>query len=211
MSTYHKIQSVCLRDSSNNYKTFLENEWTTDAFRYLALNRWIFTEKVDGTNIRIYGDGGIHGRTDKAQIPPFLLHRLVEIASGIKDYFEEYFDGEDKEVILYGEGYGPKIQKGGGNYNDYVDFVLFDIRMEGNWLIRELVEDIANRLNIDTVPIIGEGTLLDAVAMCRYGFDSQWGDFEAEGIVARPDVELLDRRGNRVITKVKCKDFPKRT
>jgi hypothetical protein len=39
------------------------------------------------------------------------------------------------------------------------------------------------------------------------GVKSWWGDFDAEGIVARPQVELFTRAGHRIITKLKCKDF----
>ena len=41
----------------------------------------------------------------------------------------------------------------------------------------------------------------------KKGFISKWGDFQAEGIVARPQVELKARNGKRVITKIKNKDF----
>ena len=33
-------------------------------------------------------------------------------------------------------------------------------------------------------------------------------DAEMEGIVCRPLFELADRRGNRMIVKIKCRDFP---
>lgn len=46
--------------------------------------------------------------------------------------------------------------------------------------------------------------------MARLGFKSTWGDFQAEGIVARPSVELKNRAGERIITKIKCKDFPRK-
>jgi hypothetical protein len=36
---------------------------------------------------------------------------------------------------------------------------------------------------------------------------SRWGEFEAEGLVARPEVELFDRAGHRIITKIKAKDL----
>lgn len=45
------------------------------------------------------------------------------------------------------------------------------------------------------------------VDMVRRGFMSQWGEFIAEGIVARPKVELQTKAGSRIITKVKYKDF----
>jgi hypothetical protein len=44
-------------------------------------------------------------------------------------------------------------------------------------------------------------------AIAQVGFTSTWGDFQAEGIVARPAVEMKTRSGHRIITKVKCKDF----
>ena len=43
--------------------------------------------------------------------------------------------------------------------------------------------------------------------LARKGFNSYWGDFKAEGIVARPAFELKARNGKRLITKIKYKDF----
>ncbi len=54
MNEYHKIQSIYLRDPETKHKRFLIGQWTLPEFEYLADNEWSFTEKVDGTNIRIY-------------------------------------------------------------------------------------------------------------------------------------------------------------
>ncbi len=108
----------------------------------------------------------------------------------------------------YGEGYGAKIQKGGGNYiPDGVSFILFDVGIEGVWLERYNVEDIAEKLLVNVVPIIGEGTLLEGVAMVKGGYESKLRKTPPEGLVMRPNVELLNRRGERVIAKIKAKDF----
>jgi len=48
---------------------------------------------------------------------------------------------------------------------------------------------------------------MEAIEMVRNGFNSQWGNFMAEGIVARPKVELKTRKGERLITKIKHRDF----
>jgi hypothetical protein len=69
------------------------------------------------------------------------------------------------------------------------------------------VEDVAQKLGLDVVPIIGEGTLHDAVTAAKDGITSTWGAFQAEGIVARPKTELNTRSGHRIITKIKCRDF----
>ncbi|MBK5940763.1 RNA ligase family protein [Halochromatium roseum] len=207
MNEYHKIQTLFKRDMSTKHKTLLEGEWTLPEFEYLANNQWIFTEKVDGTNIRVIFNAGLvtfAGKTDAAQIPGQLIARLNErylpLAARMQDVF-------GRDACLYGEGYGAKIQKGGGKYRQDPDFVLFDVRVGEWWLQRSDVEDVATKLGIDVIPIIGEGTLHDAVEWVKRGIRSTWGDFEAEGIVARPKIELRARSGERIITKIKCRDF----
>lgn len=207
MKEYPKIQTVYLRDPGTNFKTLLEGEFSLPCFEYLSGNEWVFTEKVDGTNIRVMFDGEritFGGKTDDAQIPSFLVSRLQEVfLPQIETFRVKFAEG----VCLYGEGYGAKIQKGGGNYRSDQDFVLFDVKVGDWWLERPSVEEIARELKLDTVPIIGSGTLYDMVQKTKNGFHSCWGNFEAEGIVARPLVELKSRRGDRIITKLKHRDF----
>jgi len=215
MKEYHKIQTVYKRDPDNKHKTLLEGEYSLPEFEYLATNRWVFTEKVDGTNIRIMWDGDritFGGKTDRAQIPNQLVNLLNKMFLPLREIFYEIFNQDS--VCLYGEGYGTKIQKGGGNYRKDQGLVLFDVRIGDWWLQRNDVLDIAEKLGsywgdcgLDVVPIIGQGTLFDMVEMAKEGFDSEWGSFMAEGIVARPAVELKTRNGQRIITKIKHKDF----
>ena len=207
MNEYHKIHTIFKRDMERNGKTLIEGQWTLPEFEYLANNVWVFTEKVDGTNIRvIFQDGGVTfgGKTNNAQIPAQLVTRLYERFLPLAETLQEVFGCDS---CLYGEGYGAKIQKGGGNYRQDQDFVLFDVRVGELWLQRADVEDVAQKLGIDVVPIIGEGTLHDAIAAVKTGITSTWGDFQAEGIVARPKTELKTRNGHRIITKIKCCDF----
>jgi hypothetical protein len=210
---YHKIQTVYHRDLENNPKHLLEGHWSLPEFEFLANNNWTFTEKVDGTNIRICLDETLtfKGRTDAAQLPTKLFTALTSKFN--QDKLRGVF-GETASVVLYGEGYGSGIQKAGKLYRADQDFVLFDVLVydSGNnnfpfYLERSNVEDIATKLGIDVVPIIGHGTLYDAIDMVKAVFNSTWGDFKAEGIVARPETELRNQRGNRIITKIKCRDF----
>ena len=53
MKEYHKIQTVFKRDPSTNHKTLLMDDYSLPEFEYLKNNHWIFTEKIDGTNIRV--------------------------------------------------------------------------------------------------------------------------------------------------------------
>ena len=110
-------------------------------------------------------------------------------------------------ICLYGEGYGAGIQSG-GNYRKDQSFILFDVKIDHLWLKRSGVEDIANKLDTEIVPIIGTGNLFDLVDKAKKGFLSQISKIHyAEGIVARPAVELFSRNGDRIITKIKYKDF----
>lgn len=208
MSYYHKIQTIYKRDEKTH--KIMEGDYSMPEFDVLKDIQWYFTEKVDGTNICVNFDGSdvtFGGRNETSNPPLTLLNKLREMFTPAK--FESVFgDAEAYDVTLFGEGYGNKIQKGGENYiATGVDFVLFDVVVNGLFLERKNVEDIAQKLGIHAVPIIGDGPLLKAVDMVRAGFDSQWGKFPAEGIVARPRTELFTRRGERIITKIKHRDF----
>ncbi len=205
MKKYHKIQTIFKRDMENKGKIIL-GEYACPEFGLLKDIEWVFTEKIDGTNIRVSWDGEnvkFGGRTDNAQIPTILIERLQQLFP--KELLMEKLSNP---LCLYGEGFGAKIQKGGGNYNpDGVDFILFDVQVDDWWLKRDIVESIALSLAIKTVPVVGQGTLSDAVDLVRNDFKSQWGDFSAEGFVIKPAIDLFNRKGERIITKIKHKDF----
>jgi len=123
MNTYHKIQTIFKRDPETKLKTLLLGQYSLPEFEYLKDNNWVFTEKVDGTNIRVIFDGetlAYKGKTDQAQMPPQLLERLKESFDPQIDTFKSLFP---TGACLYGEGYGAKIQKGGENYSSVCVFV----------------------------------------------------------------------------------------
>lgn len=71
MNEYHKIETLFERDV-NGTKKLIEGKFRNEAVEFLVNNAWVFTEKIDGTNIRIHWDGHkveFAGRTDRAQIP----------------------------------------------------------------------------------------------------------------------------------------------
>lgn len=208
MIQYHKIQTVFKRDRETKFKTLLNGQYSLPEFEYLKNTEWHFTEKIDGTNIRVIFDKDeitFGGKTDNAQIPAPLINALNKLFLPQLELFKEIF--KDASICLYGEGYGAKIQKVGGHYRSDQGFVLFDIKIDGWWLDRYNIEDIARQLNIDVVPAVGRGTLEDMIKTVRTGFNSRWGHFKAEGIVARPKVYLSNRKGDRIITKLKYRDF----
>lgn len=241
---YPKIETLFNRDEK--FKV-IEGDYRLLEFE--NIKKWYVTEKIDGTNIRVTyqpdyrGTGRGHpgwfeelefmgmqllfkGRTDKAELHPnltkylektFTLEKLMK-AFPEKEEFPKY-----PSVILFGEGYGPKIQKG-GNYREDISFRLFDVYIKdkenplgGWWLEPENVEDIATKLGIETVPTVAINyPTKEIVELVKIRVPSTVAQREGgnenypmEGLVARTKPLLFTRRGRRLMWKLKLKDFPK--
>ena len=208
MKEYEKIETIFVRDEKT--KKLNENIYRNETIEFLKDIEWEFTEKIDGTNIRIYWDGhkvSYYGRTDKAQIPTQLMNRLIELFGGNinEEMFEQKFGATP--VMLIGEGYGAKIQKGGGDYRQDNNFILFDVCINNKYLSRDNVNDIANYFGIESVPVIFSGNLQKGIDFVKTKPNSTIGTAKMEGLVARPKVELYDKNGNRLIVKIKVCDF----
>jgi hypothetical protein len=209
MKEYIKIDTIFNRDTDGS-KKLIPGSFRDKTVEFLKDLPWVWTEKIDGTNIRILWDGHkitFGGRTDKAQIPVDLVNWLNErfLNNETEELFEQKFG--EMEVTLYGEGYGRKIQSGGAYIPDGVSFILFDVDIEGIWLKRDSVEDIAKTFGIDVVPIVAVGTIDEAVEFVKTKPNATIGTAKMEGVVCRPQVELFDRMGRRLIVKVKVRDF----
>lgn len=220
---------------------------------FAQVGNWHITEKIDGTNIRVILDWAydeeldlwrpvvdVRGRTDAASLPK----NFVQEAFGV----EEPYELTDKllsalaaitglnvldltldpvMVVVYGEGYGPGIQKVGSQYTSKKSFRAFDVRTfkgivenghwgHGLWRTWEDVEVVSNILGVETVPVFGSEESLDQIVkFVSNGVESVVASKDAgtygipaEGVVARTDPYLYDYRGNRVMWKLKGKDLP---
>jgi hypothetical protein len=208
MKEYQKIPGPYVRFTEGPMRNKLEEgHWISEDVAFLADNRWIWTEKVDGTNIRVHWDGHkvtYGGRTDNAALPAKLLPALDHLFP--EELFEQTFGAT--EVTLYGEGYGAGIQSG-GVYRPDLSFVMFDVRIGDWWLRRRDVEDVGRKLGVDVVPVVHDGTVHEAISLVRnHELASRWNDqHEPEGLVGVTAVGLLGRDGNRIMLKIKRKDF----
>jgi len=228
---YHKIENLYERDMEKGSPTMgkLKFPLTLKNPTYSAIKEWNWTEKVDGMNIRaIYtpaekvGDQiavpatvDFRGKTDKAVLTGYskLLKWLAENLTVEK--FQETFSSAP--VVLYLEGYGAGIQKGGAYRPDQAG-ILFDVFMydEGNvfggwWLNYNNVSDIAGKLGIQIVPYIGTWPLEHASILVQHGMDSivaSQSTLVMEGLVGKTAETLYDKRGHRLVVKLKTKDFP---
>lgn len=216
-----------------------EEGFTQPEFEFLRGCKFECTEKIDGTSMSVHiipvgFDTDIngaykvnyaveyHGKTEKADTPKHLQAKMEQLfpaekmlAAFNKNVLYESIEDVDKElqhgkVVVFGEGYGAKIQKGGNYISNDCGFILFDVTVDGMYLLRESLEDIAQKLEIPIVPLIGYMTVDEAIEFVRKGFKSTIAenkDYDAEGLVLKTPMGLLNRKGERIITKIKTCDF----
>lgn len=214
MKHYTKIPNIYERN--HDTKKLMEGMYSLPELEYLKDCEWIGTEKIDGTNIGVVWDGyrvTFQGRTEKAEIPKHLLEKLNEMFGGPEneEVFESLFG--DKPMVLFGEGYGYKIQgQVGSNYlGDECGFILFDVYSveTETWLPYFSITDIATTLKCKYAPLVFRGTLVEAVEFIKGHPVSEVSKtpMEMEGIVCKPTLGLLNRGGGRIIVKIKTRDW----
>jgi hypothetical protein len=220
---YPKIETLFPRFKDGPLKFDVD---TSDGFRlpeFGTVKRWVITEKVDGTNIRVLWSSAtktveFRGRTDAAQLYGPLVKHLQDTFT--PDKLAVVFP--DGDAILYGEGYGEKIQKGGGDYRKGVSFRLFDVLVGRWWLDFGDAQAVAYELGINAVPTFG---FVDDMAgfatspyesLCLYAQTSMVAQLDGasaavkpEGIVATSTPLLLMRDGRPLKWKLKFNDFKK--
>lgn len=206
MNRYPKLENLFVRDEKT-HKPII-GTWKSDTVCALRNMEWLWHEKIDGTNIRVHWDGEkviFGGRTENAQIPAPLIEVLIALFPA-----DKFADRRDP-LTLFGEGYGSKIQKGGGRYAPEPRFILFDAQIDSQfWIANDGVCEIADDFGLDKVPCIGAGTLHDAISKVQSRFASEVAEdsiLEAEGLVVRTRIPLQDYRGHPVVAKIKRKDF----
>ena len=210
---YPKINSLWRR--AEDAKRLIKGDYACDALP--NIREWDVTEKVDGTNIRItflQADGqrtqpSIEGRTDAAIIPSFLLDSLKPFASW--DLFDKAFhlDGPNFEVTLFGEGYGEKIQTGGGDYREGTGLILFDVVINGRWMDRRWLLEVASVFGLPVVPYLGRMRESAVVGLVKSRPESQCSrnPRAIEGVVAKASYGICDSHGVPIMFKLKCRDF----
>lgn len=234
---YYQHIDTCFKRSQEkgpNHNKIIYGDWTRPEFEALKDLKWEATEKIDGTNMsyQIECSTGrplisIAGKTPSANIPGHLYKAMQDklTEDKILEVFGKHVPIEGSELTkvelpwkieIFGEGYGVKIQKGGNYIKDHADFILFDVKITPTengrpiWLTREACEDIAKKLSLDIVPLIGYFTLDEAIEVVRKGFKSTIAenpDYGAEGLVLKAPCGILTRMGERIITKIKHCDF----
>ena len=208
MKEYHKIPTLY---KFNNETKKYDPEFTSPELKYLAPLPWLGSEKVDGPNIRVHW-GGHHfefgGRTDNAQLPKEVVALLdAKFDYDMEIYFEQTFG--QKEVMLYMEAYGGKIQTKAG-YGGSERLIGYDMEINGYMLYPYVADEIFNSLGINTVTRYLFNNLSEAIAFVEKERVSELANTPMEGVVCVPVTPLYNRDGERIIVKIKTKDLKKR-
>lgn len=201
---YESIKNVFKRDPDTH--KLIHGSFSLPEFEYLQNCKWIWTEKVDGMNVRVIlnDNADFRGRSDAAHMPSALMKRLRNEFD--TEEILEKTSGYGADLCLYGEGAGPGIQRG-DKYGPEQFFIMFDAMTTYGWASRRDMLDIAKQFHVMTVPVIFEGTVEAAINTVKHGFMSWFGNFYAEGLVGRPVQELQNQWGGRIIVKIKHRDF----
>jgi len=208
---YPKINTIWKRDENDKFN-IIEGDYSCPEFD--AIKTWHITEKIDGTNIRVIFDRSKNlelkflGKTDKSEIPLFLIEYLKQAFD--KELFIKQFP-DFLKVVLYGEGYGNRIQSVGKKYRGDASFILFDTLIDGWWLEPDKTKALAKELNIDYVPELGIMTKEKTISLVQHGFPSALAkqNLNAEGVVARSYPFMLFRNGKPITWKLKSNDYIK--
>lgn len=213
LSEYPKTENLWARDKDTHIMSPANGVRMEEVEQ---IKEWLVLEKIDGMNMRVVWtpddpsgpvEPCIFGRTERAQIPGDLHSYIASRCT--YERLAHAFRDEDGDlphfVILFGEGYGAGIQQG-GHYREDKSLALFDVVVNGTWLRWADVQDIAYKLDLDTVPVIGKvsGSFVGDVLM-PYS-QIAWSTEKPEGIIARTDPYLFDQRGRRVMFKHKFRD-----
>ena len=208
---YQKIGNIFKFDAK--YKTIVG---LNEPYETLKNIIWQGTEKIDGTNTRVYWDGhriSWGGHTDTSVMQPNVSKYMEEtFGTQEMEYLFEQAFGE-KEVYIFGEAFGGGIQKGGGLYvadGKAVSFIVFDINISGFDLRRQDVTNVAAQLGLQAVPVCFEGTLDEAKAYVAEHHMStlNGGKHEMEGLVLVPrDIQLYDKKHKLIKCKCKYRDM----
>lgn len=222
---YAKIDTINARDIYGN-KRLMEGTFRDPAIEYMKDVKFKVQEKADGTNVSIHWDGhhvSINGRTASAQLPKELLTMLEAcfMDEQTEQVFEQLFPPKTYDVpggpttvlteaTIYGEGIGPKIQKVGKLYGDQYRFLVFDIKVGNTYLEHSnpFYAQIIKAFGVEEVPTLPDMTPVEAIEFVKSNPKS-WINSNApmEGVVLRPKVRLYGPNGDRLIVKVKAKDY----
>ena len=191
----------------------------------------VVQEKIDGTNICVSwlpDEGRFDYYSRNGHTVPPLIEQVLH-----KTFIPDKWEGRE-EALIYGEAFGPGIQKKGMSYGPEKRFAVFDVlHPSGRFMNLNSMTEYCSEVGVEVVPRLEESILLSSRAsqcpiwsimegeeIYMYTEDDfrpevtsvipEEGLFrnqKPEGVILRPALDLLDNRGKRVMFKHKPADL----
>lgn len=166
-------------------------------------------EKIHGTSTHIaWKDEQLRFHSGGCNHEQFIA---IFDQDNLKKVFSETFG--IRSVIVYGEGYGGKMQGMSGTYGKELRFVAFDVKVDDCWLSVPQAERVVQNLGLEFVDYVKIPTDIDSINQQRDRESIQavrngcgHGKLR-EGIVLRPLLECTLNNRDRIISKHKRDEF----
>ena len=197
LHNYPKLLGLYLFDDNTHQP--LRDSYDPSVANWVGLN-FIRTEKIDGTNLKVYRDGytvHIEGRTNKPNA--HIDENLWWLQEKFQEHIFEHHFGE-KAVTIYGELYGGKINKGKEHYNTAETVKIFDIKVGEIWLTDEDMRAVTEFFGVQPVAYLFTGTIAEAESFVKEKLNEE---SYFEGIVGKEKHWRLERNGARIALKIK--------
>lgn len=200
----------------------IENLYRPEAQDILMFKEVYVMEKVHGTSAHVNFKsarlasvgGGLGGR-----ITFFPGGEKYEKFVALFDHdqlLQKFIELGHDDVTIYGEAYGGKQQGMSHTYGPEPRFIVFDVKINENWLAVPQMDELAMKLGLEVVPwkkVSTDLAALDAERDAPSEVAKRRGiqeDKPREGIIIRPLIELKRNNGSRMIAKHKGASFQER-
>jgi len=138
---------------------------------------------------------------------------LFNALFNIEELADKFIETGLDDVVIYGEGYGGKMQGMSATYGKELKFVAFEVRIGGCWLNVPKAHEFCKSMGIEFVAYERVSTDIEKLdaerdrpsrQAKRNGIEE---DKIAEGVVLKPLIELRKNNGARIICKHKRDEF----
>ncbi len=202
MTTYPVIRELFDR-SEDAGNPLMPGFFATPEITAMRFHQMAILESVPGIQMSVLiTDKGMF--TANPDVPDAVTERLDEIFT-IEVIEEAMKSTNHKSMELFGVVCGGLATE--NPYFEQETFVAFDLAVNGQFQMFQVAYEIFHKLEIPTFPVVTTGNVSSMVKLIMAGFKSLFGDFEGSGLIARPEVDLYTKAGERIITRLEVSSF----
>lgn len=173
----------------------------------LRNHRWTCREKINGYLIGVVYDNGNISYQGKREsiVPPPRFTKVIE-ETLLKYPLAVKKQLKSGKYVIYLEMYGNKIHHGEDFFGENLYFAVLDVLnvKTGLYMDSMQLNSFCSSLGVKTANIVFHGTLDEVEEYVKSRPKSSYGDFEIEGVIAKPMGNFLRADGSRIMLKVEC-------